>query len=312
MSQVLAKAYRGQVVENIYRGDWVICDSDGKIVGGSGDSNKTTYFRSTAKPIQALPVIENGVASHYGFNDAELAIMCASHSSEPIHIDTVKSILEKIGLQRSDLLCEIEHTCSGKHGGMLALCRYYGWDHHNYLDFNHPVQELMFAKISELSSYRQDDMTLGIDGCGTPIFALPLRNIAWAWAKLANPSSLELGLRTAIEKVTNAMITHPHLIAGTNRFDTELMKGFIKKRLIAKSGADAIYCFGIPEKGWGCAVKLEAGSGGSLPVIILAILAQLGYSGEDELVAKYQSLIIKNHQGNQVGKIVSTLDKDFF
>lgn len=311
MSVVLAKEYRGKIVENIYHGDWVICNTEGEIVYSDGNPYKTTYFRSAAKPIQALPIVEQGIAEHYGFTEAELAVMCASHSSEDIHIRTVQSILDKIGLDYTDIQCGIQHTCSGKHAGMLGHCLYHGWDLHNYLDIDHPLQQLLLATISKICSYEQQ-IQLGIDGCGVPVFALPLHNMAWSWAKLADPSSLSSKLREAVTVITTSMVNYPQLVAGTNRFNTDLLKGFLDIRLIAKSGADAIYCFGLPDRGWGCALKLEAGNSSCLPAIILAILGKLGYSIKDDLLAKYQPLVVRNHLGSQVGEIVPDISRVSF
>lgn len=307
MSQILARVYRGNLVESIHRGDWVLCDHQGQVLAYGGCPSKITYWRSAAKPIQALPVVEQGVAEHYGFSDDELAIMCSSHTGEDFHIATVKSLLGKISLPETAIKCgtsQLSCSCSGKHGGMLALCQYHGWDIDNYLQAEHPVQQLMLAQISRMCNINQQKIVLGVDGCGVPVFGLPLKDMALAYARLVKPVGLSDNLVAASNRIVQAMHSFPQMIAGPDQFCTDLMTSYSQIGLIAKSGVEGIYCLGLPETGLGLALKIEDGNKRAIPTIILAILAKLGYSGESNILGKYRPVYITNDHGHQVGKIV--------
>lgn len=328
MSVVLAHVYRGQYVESMHRGDWVIVDVHGNIVHSSGDPHKNTFWRSSAKPFQAIPVVESGAAQHFGFTERELAIMCASHSGEDYHCNAVSSILKKIGLTVSHLKCgihppvykpaadilaasgeqptEIHCNCSGKHSGMLALCQFFGWDLETYLHINHPLQQLTLEMVSEYSGIEKREIGIGVDGCGVPVFRLPLSNMARAWALLSDPSSLETSRQASVKTIATAMRSYPEMVAGTNRICTDIMRGFRDISLIAKAGAEAVYCLGLPEKGWGLALKIEDGNSRAIPAIILHILGRLGYSAEGiRELQDYYPLLVKNHHKEIIGKIVA-------
>lgn len=320
---VLAKVWRGELVESVHRGDWVVVDATGNIVASSGDPDKLTYFRSAAKPIQALTVAYPEIISYYQFNKAELAVMCASHSGEDVHVATVEAILHKVGLDYNSLRCgvhlpqdseakkqllqsgkepnQLHNNCSGKHAGMLALCRFFGWPMDSYPNLSHPLQQQILTVVSELSEVERDKIILGIDGCGVPVYGISIYNMALAWAKLVDPRYLTARLKIAADNVTEAMRSHPFIVAGTNRICTDLMNAFADYKLVAKSGAEAVYCLGLPDNGWGLALKIEDGNSRAIPAVVLAILTRLGYSDKGQLASKYS--VIRNHHGQVVGKI---------
>ncbi len=327
MAEILANVYRGELVESCHRGDWVITDVDGGIVHRQGDPGKRTYWRSSAKPFQAVPVVESGAYKAYGLRPEELAVMCASHSGEGYHVDAVQSILRKIGLNASYLQCgvhppvyrpaaealacqgrkpdELHSNCSGKHSGMLALCRYFGWDLQTYLEPRHPLQQMTLQYVSEVTGTAIEDIVIGVDGCGVPVFGLTLQSMARAWALLAAPSAALTGERAAaLRTVADAMRDHPHMVAGTERLCTDLMRGYAEVGLVAKMGAEAVYCIGLPNCGWGLALKVEDGSSRAVPAIVLSILNQLGYSSRHiPELEKYVPLLVKNHRQRIVGRI---------
>ena len=281
MASIVARVYRNQMVESVHYGDWVIVNQEGKIIASQGDPGLKTFFRSAAKPIQALPVVEQGAADHFGFNDEELAVMCASHNGEPEHLAAVSSILAKIGLDQTALQCgvhpprhpgqlhllirtgaepsELHNNCSGKHAGMLTLCVYHGWDLDGYTAPGHPLQQMVLSYISEFCDAAEDTINLGIDGCGVPVFGLSITQMALGWARLADPSRFSPQRVKAVERIRKAMGSHPHLVAGSNRLCTDLLKAFRSHGLVAKSGAEAVYCIAMPDRGWGLA-KIADGS----------------------------------------------------
>ncbi len=334
MSSIVARVVRGSMVESVHYGAWVIVDRDGNVIGNQGNAEMTTYFRSAAKPIQALPVVELNVADHFGFTDQELVVMCASHNGEAEHTKVVAGILAKFGLDYTALKCgihpprdeksrqkliqlqqepnQLHNNCSGKHAGMLALALYHGWEIDNYFEVDHPLQQMLLSYISQLCGLDQKEITLGIDGCGVPVFGFGIKQMATGWARLADPTGLSPKRRDAVKRLTGAMQAYPHLLAGTNRFDTEVMQAFGNYQLVAKSGAEAIYCLALPTQGWGLALKIADGNPRAVPAVILAILEQLGYSDDSNLLAKYRPLLIKNHRQDSIGKIVADLSEATF
>lgn len=326
----LAEVTRGTLVENVHRGVYAVVDSAGQIIARGGDVNYISYLRSAAKPIQALPVVESGAADHLALTEEELAIITASHSGEEAHRSTVASLLRKIGVGVEALHCgthtpfhrttatqlllngmkpDVLHcSCSGKHSGMLALCRYKGWSFDSYYAPEHPVQRLMLSYISQITEEPEDKIVIGIDGCGVPVFGVPVYRMAYAYARLASPLSFSPERQTACRRVSGAMMKYPVLVAGTNRFCTDLMIA-AEGRIMAKDGTDGVFCLGIPDKGWGIAVKVEDGSMRVLEPVIVSILEQLSILEPGQLarLEKYSRPEIKNYRQEIIGQMRSLL-----
>lgn len=321
-------------MESVHYGDWVIVDQAGRIIACQGDPQLRTYFRSAAKPIQALPVVEQGAADHFGFTDAELAVTCASHSGEPEHLAAVSSMLAKMGLDHTALQCgihppkdpnqqrllavtgaeptQLHNNCSGKHAGMLALCLYNGWDRDKYTDPDHPLQRLLISYIGEFCGTPADKISLGIDGCGVPVYGVSIAAMALAWARLADPSQFGQQRIQAVKRIMGAMSGYPRQVAGTNQFCTDLMIAFHHHGLVAKSGAEAVYCLALPDRGWGLALKIADGGSRAVAPVVLAILSQLGYSGDRNVLSHYLPAVINNHHRQPVGEIVPDLSEAIF
>lgn len=309
----LLELTRGDIVESVHYGSAAICDSNGKLIAWCGDPNWITYLRSTAKPLQALPFIEAGGDFAYNLNSAEIAIMCASHSGTDAHINIVKSLQSKAGIEESELLCGVHppydedtqqqlrlrgeqptpnrHNCSGKHSGMLASARLRNWSTADYIDPTHPLQNEILATLAEMADLSTDNIHIGIDGCSAPNFALPLKNSALAFARLCDPANLSARRARACRKITSAIMDHPAVIAGPGRFDTRLME-VAKGKLIAKGGAEGYQGVGIlpgvlaPDSpGIGIALKIGDGDarGRARPAVTLEILRQLGVIDSKEL-----------------------------
>jgi L-asparaginase II len=283
-------AIRGTRPESRHRVHVAVVDPDGRLVASAGDPDLVTFWRSAAKPFQAIPLVADGAAARYRFDDRDLALACASHSSEPVHLDLAAGMLAKLGLGEETLACGphpplspevaeyvVRHgvtmtprwsNCSGKHAGMLALALFHGWPLEGYQREGHPVQRRILAEIERWTARRAGTVGLAVDGCTAVTFALPLRAMAGAYARLG--TSDEAGARM----LRRAMGEHPVLVAGQGRLCTELGLA-TRGAVIAKVGADGIYCAAIPAAGLGIALKVEDGDMRSAPPALLAVLADL-------------------------------------
>jgi L-asparaginase II len=325
LSEKLVELTRGHIVESIHRGDLAVVDATGKLLYAVGSpKEKFAFIRSSSKPIQAVPVVESGAIEHFGLTEKETAIFCASHSAEPIHVETVRSILEKIGLDESALQCgrhlpldkqaaaellrsgaeptEVHCNCSGKHSGMLTLAQHMGWDVSTYTDLNNPVQQAMRASMARFSGMAPEDIEIGVDGCGVPVFGLPVYNMALAWARLSDPSAFPESTQAAVARITQAMTSWPQLIAGTGRLCTALMRQ-LSGRVVSKSGAEGVYCATLLGKGIGIAVKIEDGNGRATGPVIIEALRQLGVLTEEDLenLHSFHHPTLYNHRHDVVG-----------
>ncbi|NLO83145.1 MAG: asparaginase [Clostridiales bacterium] len=306
MSEVLVEEYRGSIVENVHRGFICGISDDGRIVYSVGDQNRMTYMRSTAKPIQAIPVFKLGLVEKFGLEGKEAAILCASHMAEPFHIEALESIMKKTGIGEDKLICmakprRIYHNCAGKHFGILMLCKELGHEMDGYWKIEHPVQQLIKEHISIISGYPEDDIQIGVDGCGVPVFAMPLKFLANAFLRLACPDLIsDNAVRGAVERIVTLMNAHPEMIAGTRSVCSTLLQD---DNIVAKGGAMGVYCFGLKKERLGFVLKIEDGSADEWPLIIASILEQIGYSNKATIERLNTSFPneIKNDNGFIVG-----------
>ena len=332
MSNILIKIYRGKLVENMYRGDIAIVDKKGKTIFSSGDDKKVTYWRSAAKPIQVIPVIYSGAAEKYNFTDKEIAIMASSHSGEEKHIKLIYSILDKIHFNEKSLLCgvcppvhrptakylhqngikisSVYNPCSGKHVAQLSLCQYYGWSIYDYYKLELPVQQLILKIVAKITKYPKEKIYLGIDGCGVPVFGLPIKNMSHAYIRISNWNLLPLEYQQAVKRIFLSMTKYPDIVGGTERFDTDLMRAS-EGRLLAKSGADGVFCIGVRNEhgnhGMGITIKMESGNMKFLPIVVMRILDKLKILSKEKInkLKKYRPLYIKNYHKEKVGQLIS-------
>ena len=334
MSEILINVTRGNTVENIHRGDIAVVDSQGNLIAYKGDCDKFTFMRSCAKPLQASTVLESGTAEYFHLEDKEIAIMCASHYAEEFHTDAVEGILSKIGLCEEDLKLgasyslnekireqtissggtkrKLFNNCSGKHAGMLALAEFKGYDRNSYMELENPIQQAMLKTVAEYCEYDIHKIEIGIDGCGVPVFALPLFNMALSYAKLADRSKLAGTRKKAAEKLVKCMTSYPEMIAGTGGFCSELMR-HTKGRILAKLGADAVYCVSLLDKNIGIAVKVEDGNVKVLSSAVMETLIQLHALREEEiqLLKGFHIKENKNTAQCKVGEIRPAFKLDF-
>jgi L-asparaginase II len=330
----LVEVRRGPVVESRHRGHVAAVDGEGRLVASLGEPDTVTYLRSSAKPFQAVPLVTSGAADRFGLNEAELAVACASHSGEDLHAGVVAGMLEKIGLGEDFLKCGVHdpfdratserlrrqgespgvlrNNCSGKHTGMLALALHLGAPPEVYDDPEAPVQQAILRAVSQFSGLRAEEITLGTDGCGAPVFGLPVRTMALMYARLvAPPADFDDATRGACTRLVAAMTRRPELVGGTvERFDTEVMRA-LRGLVVSKIGAEGVYTAGVLPcerwpKGLGLAFKIEDGEDRrARATIAIESLRQLGVLDEDaqKSLSPYASFPVLSHRGEIVGKI---------
>ncbi|MGI5839207.1 MAG: asparaginase [bacterium] len=333
MSEILVQVTRGDIVECVHRGSLAIVDSTGKMLFSAGSPGMYSYLRSSAKPIQAIPVVESGAADHFSLTEREIAVFCASHSGEEKHTETVLGILAKIGVEEEALQCgthlplygpcatqmvregrksTARHSnCSGKHSGMLTYAVYKGYPLEGYYKPEHPVQKAALAEIAYFAGMDPQDIVCGVDGCGVVVFAMPVYNMAYSFARLADPDQLPVTKAAAVKRITAAMRAYPEMIAGTDRFCTDLMTA-AKGKVFAKSGAEGVYCVGIPERKLGIALKIDDGNSRGIGAVIVEVLLQMGVLGAEEAAGlqKHHKPVLHNFRGDTIGEIRSLIDLD--
>jgi L-asparaginase II len=329
----LVEVWRGPIVESRHRGHIAAVTGAGKVVAAAGAPDTVTFLRSSGKPFQALPLIVSGAADRFGFTVREIAIACGSHSGEPVHVETVRSMLGKIGVDESALKCGIhepfsaevarelarsqqppnvlQNNCSGKHAGMIALARHVGASTETYDQWTNAVQQMIGRTVSQLSDVPLDEVAIGIDGCGVPVFGISVHAMALMYARLVSPPlDFDEHTRAAAKRIVRAMISFPDMIGGTKyRLDTELIKAG-NGRLISKIGAEGVYTIVVlPCDDWpsglGLALKIEDGDDHrARPPAVIEALRQLGVLTKPELIAlaDYAPTAITNRRGERVGE----------
>ncbi|OXM85874.1 asparaginase [Paenibacillus rigui] len=329
-SQVLVAAVRGELTESIHRGHIAVVNIHRHTVAYAGNPDHYTFARSTAKLLQAIPLLEAGGAEAYGFNDKQVALLCSSHNGEDAHAATADAILERLGLHESALLCGVHepyhqptaerlkaqgipltplrNNCSGKHSGMLALALLRHWSTGQYSDLEHPVQQQMLHIMSDMTGIPAGQITLGTDGCGVPVFAVPISSLAYAYARLGQPIDLPDARAQACKRIIKSAANEPYYVAGSGRFDTRLIE-VTQGRLIGKMGAEGVFALTVPEQGLGIAVKIEDGSMRALYPAVMEALIQLDLlqKHEIEALSEFQQPPIVNCQKAVVGRLQPVL-----
>lgn len=339
LAEPLVEVRRGGITESRHRGHVVAIEPDGNIVASLGAPHNVTFLRSSAKPLQALPLLTSGAAERFGFSDEEVALACASHNGEPLHTKIVASMLEKIGLDRDALRCGVHepyspeaagvlrarnelpnalhNNCSGKHAGMLAVALQLGAPIENYEAAENPVQIAIAKAVSQFTDVPIEDLAVGIDGCAAPIFGVSVRAMALAYARLVSvPASFDEATRNACARIVRVMTAYPELIGGTSeRLDTEIMRA-APGRIVSKVGAEGVYTAGIlPCEQWpnglGLALKIEDGDDKrARPTVVIESLRQLGvlFDASLEAVSRYAFFPIQNRRGDVVGEIRASFE----
>ncbi len=331
----LVEVTRGEIVESVHFGAYVIVTNVGTTVLSAGNPILMTYPRSSMKPLQALSLIEQEGASAYHFSTREVAIMCASHSGTDLHKEVLTALQKKLGIQERDLSCGVHwpvdkatreamqksgqtptqnrHNCSGKHTGMLAHALLRRASKEDYLNPQHPVQVAIRQTLAAMVGLAPDEMPIGIDGCSAPVYGIPLRHMALGIARLADPVDLAEHRARACRLITSAMIQEPVMVAGPGKFDTDLMKAAGGK-VFSKGGAEGYQIVGvlpgatgIDAPGLGIAIKISDGdrSGRARSLVTLVLLEALGVLDEEALAAlsDYGRVPVKNWRDLLVGQV---------
>jgi L-asparaginase II len=329
----LVEVNRGQITESRHRGHIAAVDGTGKLIASLGDPKTITYLRSSAKPFQSIPLLTSGAADRFGFTEPEVALACASHSGEPIHVQLAAAILEKIGLEPSALKCGVhdpfsaaetrklreqrldanvlQNNCSGKHAGMLALALHLKAPIETYDEPQHPVQLAIRDVVARFCGCSDRELAVGIDGCGVPVFGVSITTMALMYARLVKPSEFDEPTTSACKRVVSAMTAYPELIGGiTDRLDTEIMRAG-QGQLVSKVGAEGVYTVGVlPSDEWpnglGLALKIEDGDDfRARPTVVIESLRQLGVLRDDSLaaVSQFARFPVKNRRGDLVGEV---------
>ena len=318
----LVRVVRGGLTESIHAGHVAVCDADGTVIASAGDPDRMIFARSCMKPLQAAVSL---TAIDEPLPDREAAVIAASHNGEPIHVATVRAVLERAGLDADALRNppgwpldaetmaasqhkhKLLHNCSGKHAGMLLACVRAGWDPATYLRASHPLQRRVTRAVRRATGF--EDLEMGVDGCGVPVHGMPLRSMATLFARLTATERLG-DLAPAADRVTEAMRSEPYLVGGRNRVDTDLMR--TTPDIVAKSGAEALECAAVLPSGLGLAVKIEDGGSRASAPALIRVLEQIDALSADHLraVAQHASPPVLGG-GTPVGALEAVFDLRF-
>ncbi len=326
---VLVKVTRGNRVESTHRGAYAVLSSEGTVIDGAGDFDAAVFPRSAIKPLQAIPLVESGAADRFGFLDEELALACASHNGEAAHLRVLRSMLAKAGLAEDQLECgahwphdkaalrelmlgaveprPAHNNCSGKHAGMLALALALGTEPTGYIEPRHAVQRIIAGTLADLCAVDIAAAPCAIDGCSVPTWAIPLRNLALAFQRFASGATLSEVRRQAARRIVAAIRHHPFMVAGSDRFCTELMTAV--PRALVKTGAEGVFCGAVPHAGIGFALKCDDGASRAAEAAAAALLARLDvWSAEERRsLVSFTEVELRNWRKTTVGKIEALL-----
>jgi L-asparaginase II len=317
---------RGDLVESMHHVAACVADARGEVAFALGDVDAPVFLRSTAKPFIAADVVRSGAAERFGFGARELAVMAASHNGEPRHVDVVRGILAKIGLDERALRCgthapadedaaaalvasgtapsALHNNCSGKHAGILATCVHLGFDPATYLELAHPVQTRILAFCARMVGEPVDALPLGVDGCGIPVFATSLRNAARAFAKMATLDGLADADARALAAVRDAIAAEPFYVGGSGRFDSAL-PAETRGCIVGKAGAEGVHGDALLRAGLGLALKVIDGTRRAVTPATLGVLDAVGAldAPERAALAPFATPEIRNVAGRVVGRI---------
>ncbi|WP_310620805.1 asparaginase [Flexibacterium corallicola] len=323
---VLVEVTRGNLIESRHRGSIAIVDETGHLVFGIGDVEQGVFPRSAIKVLQALPLVESGAADALDYDEAELALACASHNGEEVHAKTARMMLRKAGLSEDSLLCgeqwptlmhdiiqlienkekpcPLHNNCSGKHAGFLGLARVMGISTENYVDYDHPVQKEIRNVLEAMTGEILGSEHCGTDGCSIPTYAIALNKTARAFACFGTGEGLDPVRANAAETLFEACVNEPYMVAGKQRFCTDIMHAF-KGRAFVKHGAEGVFCASIPELGFGVTLKCDDGTIRASEVMMASVLDSLLDTNDEETagLSPWLTQPLESRRGKQVGEV---------
>jgi L-asparaginase II len=323
---LLVEVTRGELVESVHRVAACAVDAKGNLLYGAGEIDVPVYLRSAAKPFIAAAAIKAGVIDAFGLDSPEIAVMAASHSGEPIHVRAVLSLLRKIGMDAGALQCGVHvpydeasanellragatasalhNNCSGKHAGILALCKVIGADPASYLSEENPAQRSILEFCARVSGDDPKTWPIAIDGCGIPVYATSLRNAALSFARLASLTGMDSSDAWALRVVRDAMVAYPEYVAGSGQLDTELMIAG-DGAIASKAGAEGVQGVAAIARGFGYASKVLDGNARARGPSTIGVLGRLGALDESQTgkLARFARPRVYNRAGYAVGEI---------
>ena len=336
MNPILVDVKRGNAVESTHCGALAVLDADGSVVAALGDIDRPIFPRSAVKVLQALPLVASGAAERLGLTDDELALACASHNGEELHTRTAARMLAKAGLDPSALECgthwprldsasralaaqgreptALHNNCSGKHAGFLCLaCALHGATElrryvRGYVKPEHPLMREVTAALQASTGHDLAHTPRGVDGCSIPTFAVPLRNLAHAFARVGTGVGLSADHARAARRLRAAVAKAPFMVAGTGRFDTVVMER-LGERVFCKVGAEGVYCAALPERGLGVAIKIDDGNNARASKVVMAAVIEACVAlddGQADFMRTLSEVRLANWNGVEVGRLAAT------
>jgi len=340
MTPVLVDVWRGNAVESEHAGSLAVLDADGSVLVSLGDIDRPVFPRSAVKALQALPLVESDAADRLQLSDDELALACASHNGEPAHVRTAAGMLAKAGVDAGVLECgahwpyhdataraiaargetptALNNNCSGKHAGFVCLaCALMGWNDaglnlrryvKGYVKPEHPVMQEVADALQSSTGVDLRHAPHGTDGCSIPTYGIPLRRLAWAFARFGAGVGLRAGQVRAARRLREAVARSPFMVGGTDRFDTRVMER-LGERVFCKVGAEGMYCASLPERGLGVAIKIADGNNArAAEVVMAAVIESLVRLSDDEatFMRGFSEPTLKNWNGIEVGALRAT------
>jgi L-asparaginase II len=323
---ILAETVRGNWVENRHRGAFAIVDAEGTIIASAGDIERPVFPRSAIKSMQALPIFAREADGKFHHTSEELALACASHHGENVHVATASGLLSRIGLSATDLECgahlptnaqardalraagqepsPLHNNCSGKHSGMLSVALAMGVPTQGYVRREHGVQRAVRDAVEAVIGEPLSEDRCGTDGCSIPTFAAPLRAFAFGFARMATGKGISAQLGAASQRLFDAATSHPLLVAGTGHADTLIMEAFAG-RVMQKVGAEGVQCGAIRDKGWGYALKCDDGNIPASQAMLAALLLKFAEPDQRQrdLLETFAHQTIRSVRGADVGEL---------
>ncbi len=319
----LIEVARGGLPECQHWGAVAVTNREGRVLAQVGDPYTVTFTRSTIKAFQALPFMQAGGAAALGWGQAELALLCASHNGEPIHVEQTERMLASVGKDYLALRCgchrplfaelglgtlpadfkldERHNNCSGKHAGFVAYCMQQGLPLEEHLDPAHPLQVSIRAHVARVVGLASDQLVMGIDGCSAPNYAMPLAHLARGYARLAGGAP-DTDLHESLTALADAMVARPELGSGTGRHDLDFMRAG-QGDWVSKTGADGVPVVGSRSRGEAFALKIMDGNMVAQVAAAVEVMDQLGWldARQREALAPRRSGRILNARGLEVG-----------
>ena len=320
----LIEMTRGGTLENQHFGSVAVVNTQGKLLAHAGDPQWMTFTRSTLKALQALPFVEADGPQHFGFGSEHIALLCASHSGEAMHVQAAQDMLEKAGQTYKVLRCgchvpyyfelagtapspgqifdERYHNCSGKHAGFVAYCVQHGLSLDNYEAPEHPLQQAIRRDVALAVGMDPNDLKAGVDGCSAPNYAMPLSRLAYGYARLANGVA-DSQFGSSFAQLSAAMTAHPDLVSGTGRNDEAFMR-IGQGDWVSKVGADGVQVVGSTSRGQAFALKIIDANKPALFAASVEVMEQLGWldNTQREALRPWRAQPLINLRGIQVGE----------